>query len=65
MVRRSEFQEVIGVIFAIAIFFIFGSVILSSLKFDFGLNSIITLIFIIGGVIIIGALIKKIMELFN
>jgi len=59
---RNEFQEIVGGLFAIIIFFIIGGVIISSLGDPIGLNGLFSFIFVIGAAVIVMAIIVKIIN---
>ena len=65
MVRSNYFQEIIGAFFAIIVFIMIGSVMVTSLGDPIGLTGVFSAIFVIGGLAIGLALIIKVLKLFN
>jgi hypothetical protein len=65
MVRRNEFTEIISSIFAIIVFVIIGSIIIGELGDPIGLSGIFSFIFVVGGIVIVIALLIKILKFIN
>ena len=68
MARGNNIQEILGMILTIVVFFIVGGAIVNSMGSagnNVGLEGIITFVFVIGGIAIIGGLLAKIFNLFR
>lgn len=62
MARKSDFEEIIGSIFAIVVFIMIGGTLITALGDPIGLTGLFSLIFVVGGLLIIIALIIKILN---